>query len=132
MANMRDTKVGAIFVQEVTIPFGFLNGVWIYVGVNPKAEVLKTFAWIAERFAPNFQFGLVFLLIPILTTIFYVVVSLVVGGWLGLIAVGFAYLAGLTILTGSLLGIVFFILAIILGFLAPILQDQKSRSRDFY
>ena len=129
---MRDGKIGAIFVQEIVIPFGFLNGVWIYIGVNPKAEVLKAFSLIVQTFAPNSQFGLVFWLIPILTTIFYVLVSLLFGGWLGLIAVGLAYLAGLTILTGSFLGIVFFILAIILGFLAPIVRSQRSRSPDFY
>jgi uncharacterized membrane protein YccF (DUF307 family) len=71
-------------------------------------------------------------MIPILTTVLYVVVSLLIGSWLCLIAVGLAFLAGLTILTIPLLGTFLFILAVILGFLAPVVRSQESRFHDFY
>ena len=122
-------RIGAIFVQEIVLPFGFLNGIWISIGVNPKTEVLKTLSWIVEAFAPDSQFGLIFWLIPILTSILYVLASFLVGSWLGLIAVGLAFLAGLTILTIPLLGTLLFILAVVLGFFAPIMRDGRREER---
>lgn len=129
MLTQVSQRIGAIFVQEIVLPFGFLSGIWISIGVNPKTEVLKALSWIVDTFAPDSQFGLVFWVIPVLTTILYVVVSFLVGSWPGLIAVGLAFLAGLTILTIPLLGTFLFILAVVLGFFAPTMRDGRREER---
>ena len=41
---MSKGNVGEVFVQEFVVGFGFLSGLWIYAGVDPTAEILKSFS----------------------------------------------------------------------------------------
>ena len=72
--------VGLIFVQEFVILFGFLNGLWIHIGVNPETEI-----WIGV----------------LILTIAPIWASYVIGKWLGLIAVFLAFIGGIFIDTIS-------------------------------
>jgi hypothetical protein len=46
-------KIGVIFVQEFVLGFGFLSGLWVHVGIDSEAEILKAFSSIIQALAPN-------------------------------------------------------------------------------
>ncbi len=111
---MNSGNIALSFVQEFVIGFGFLSGLWIYVGVDPETEVVKAFASAVHQIAPGYSF--LFWLIPVVTTIGSWLGSYFIGGWLRVIAVLFAFGGG--ILIGSF-GIWLLIAGIVLGFLVP-------------
>jgi len=109
------------FIQEFVLGFGFLSGLWIYVGVNPETEIFKALLSVITALNPDHGLGFLFWLIPILVLLLSLVGTFFIGGWVGLIAVGVAFLAG--ILIGNTLGIILLGLALVLGFIAPNLES---------
>lgn len=106
---MAAEDLGKSFVQEFVIGFGFLSGLWIHVGINPETEIIKAFSSITPSLA--------FWIIPVITTLGSLVGSYFLGGWLGLIAVGLAFIGG--IFFSSNLGVICLILGVLIGFAAP-------------
>ena len=105
---------GRAFVKEFVLGFGFISGLWIYIGINPETEILKTFAEIAHQLDPNS--GFIFWLIPFLMLIASTIGTFALGGKIGVVAVFLAFMGGVFI--GSF-GIWILIPAILLGLLAP-------------
>lgn len=117
-------KIGEIFVQEFVLGFGFLSGFWIHVGIDPESEVLKALSAIIQTLAPNSRFSLLFWVIPIASTIFSIIFTYLLGGWIGLIAVVLAFLGGVFI--ESSVGVILLIVAILLGMFAPSTKERQN------
>ena len=114
---MAAEDIGKSFVQEFVIGFGFLSGLWIYAGVNPETEIIKAFSSVIKELSPNPMYSFMFWIIPIIATLASIGGSYALGGWVGLIAVIFAFVGGIFISTTF--GIIFLIVGIALGFAAP-------------
>jgi hypothetical protein len=118
-------NVGRAFVQEFVLGLGFLSGLWIYVGVDPKAEIFKIFYNIIQSISPNPLYSFLFWFIPALLTVIAVVGAYRTGGVLGIAAVVLAFFAGLLINTPT--AIILLLAAIIAGFAAPFLTRISRR-----
>ena len=105
------TMTTKIFIQELVVGFGFLNGLWIYSGANPEAEIIKSFA----ALVPD-SYSWIFWLFLVLSPIISLFVTYAIGGLLGIIAVVLAFVGGITI--ASSFGIWLLLAGIILGVLA--------------
>ncbi len=114
---MSAENIGKSFVNEFVIGFGFLSGLWIHVGVDPEAEVIKALSSIVLQLAPNPMYSFAFWIIPIIATLGALAGSYFMGGWLGLISVGLAFLGGIFISSGF--GVFCLIIGVLLGFIAP-------------
>ena len=105
-------RVARGFVQEFVIGFGFLNGIWIHVGINPETEIIRAFSQVIQAISPSSGYSLLFWILPIILTISLIAGAYFNGGWPGLIAVALALLAGILL---NPFGIFLLIIAIILG-----------------
>lgn len=109
----------AIFLKEFVVLFGFLNGVWVAVGLNPGATLLETmqgflFALTGGSGALEF----VFALLPTILLALMIYLILRKGGWLGLVAVVCAFLGGMQIVTAPRVSFVLLLVAMGLGWVA--------------
>ena len=112
-----------VFVQEFVLLFGFLSGYWIYAGVNPETEILKAFLEVIVELAPSIAPGvsLISWMIPIVLIIGCISTSLAVGGWIGLLAVGLAFVGGLMI---ESIGVYLLLIAILIGLFATSAKES--------
>jgi hypothetical protein len=111
-------KMGLAFVQELVVGFGFLNGLWICVGVNPESEILGVFLTVGKTLMPQFSglWTLEFFLIEAVSIAVPTGVSFVTGGWVGILAVALAFIGGTLIRS---IGVYLLIIALVLGLFAP-------------
>ena len=109
--------IGKSFVQEFVLGFGFLSGLWIHVGIDPETEIIKALSSVVQQLAPNPIYSFAFWIIPIIATLVALAGSYFLGSWLGLIAVGLAFLGGIFISSGF--GVFCLVIGVILGFVAP-------------
>ncbi len=105
------------FLKEAIIGFGFLSGLWVKLGFDPGTFVRNLLEEILLRADPAHEkiIVLAFTYIPLLITIFAVLLIYRRAGWFGFIATGLAYLAGLVL---SIYSIPLLIGALIIGFFA--------------
>jgi len=101
-----------IVLQEIIITFGFLNGLWIYTGINPETEILKAFTSLFPE-----QSSFLFWVIEILLIIIPIVIAFSISKWFGLIAVFLAFLGGVFIESW---GIWALIVAYLMGLYTPV------------
>ena len=116
---------GEIFVQEFVLGFGFLGGLFAWVGVDPEEEILKG---LLRAFFPNNEsmISIVLVLFVLLSVFISILGTLAVGGKLGLLAVALAWISGFTMPLGNswtVVGAAFLIAALIIG---PLACEQKS------
>ena len=107
-----------VFLKEFVVLFGFLNGVWVAVGVNPGATLLR----VAEGYFENLLSGrlveTLFALVPLLFLVAMLVIIFRKGGWLGLAAVALAFMAGVSILSAPATSLLLLLVAFAAGFVA--------------
>jgi len=108
---------GQVFVQEFVLGFGFLGGLFSWVGIDPDEEVLRT---LLRAFFPNSELmiSVVILSVVLISTVLSILGTLSIAGKLGLLVVACAWVAGFTMLMGgslSLLGALLLIAALIVG-----------------
>ena len=115
---MSKRNSGTIFVQEFVIGLGFLSGLWIYAGIDPTAEIVKSLSLIVPEMS-----GLLWFLV-ITSTIISIWGAFYMGGKLGLVAVFLAFLGG--IFAGSW-GILLLMIGMILGPIAVTQSKVKYR-----
>jgi hypothetical protein len=111
---MSERKTGEIFVQEFVIGLGFLSGLWIYAGVDPTAEIVRSLSMIVPEWS-----WLLWLLV-VAGTVGSIAAAYRMGGIFGLITVFLAFLGG--ILISSSAGVFLVVIAVILG---PIAAKQS-------
>lgn len=107
------------FLKEFVVLFGFLNGVWIAVGVNPGQEFLGIVRGIVESLAGgNGVVDFLFTAIPLLLLVGALVAIARRGGWLGFAAVALGFLSGLQVVAAPRLSLVLLLAALGLGWIA--------------
>lgn len=94
-------------LQELILLFGFLNGLWIYAGVNPDTEILKAFTDLVPEMSSE-----LFWIVVLISTVVPVWVTWVISKWLGLLAVLLAFVGGVFI---ESFGIWCLVVAVIMG-----------------
>ncbi|PIN72142.1 hypothetical protein COT48_01665 [Candidatus Woesearchaeota archaeon CG08_land_8_20_14_0_20_47_9] len=101
------SKVAERFVKEFVVLFGFLNGIWIAIGVNPEAEVFKAFRLAVEALNPTPGLSILFTLVPVLITIATLFGAYSLGKWISIGAVLCGFIGGLLILINPIIAILF-------------------------
>lgn len=117
-----DKKV-EYFINEFVIGLGFLSGLWIAVGIDPLAEVFKALATILNTLNPDSGFGFLFFVIPIIILICSILGTYVLGGGLGLVAVGCGFFGGLLILISPIISAILLVLGMGVGIAAVNLRS---------
>lgn len=115
------TTTGERFVQECVIGFGFLNGIFFAVGVDPEGMLIQSLINLLSKLNPD-SVGLLAAVFAIVSVLFLVMMiwgAYNTGGVLGLFAVLLAFFGGVILLTFAAVGMVLLIVAVILGFIAP-------------
>ncbi|GIU70192.1 MAG: hypothetical protein KatS3mg002_1428 [Candidatus Woesearchaeota archaeon] len=106
-------------VKNLVIGFGFLNGVWFSIGINPEDEIITFIQPILSKLHP--WINILFIILPGLLLIgtFYTLFSIYKkGGIFGSLAVLIAFIAGAIILTNYILTIILLIISLIIGKIA--------------
>lgn len=107
-----------MFLKESVILFGFLNGLFLALGVNPGAELLEVLRGIVERLASGQAVTLFFTLLPLALVALMLYLIYKRGGWLGFVAVGVAFVAGLWLLSAPAASFFLLLAALGLGIVA--------------
>lgn len=107
-----------VFLKEFVVLFGFLNGVWFAVGVNPGAELLEVLLGMGEGLVSGsfLEFAATFVPLALLGVMLVLIHRK--GGWLGFAAVGLAFLAGLQVTSSPRVMAVLLLAAVGLGYWA--------------
>lgn len=121
---MNASKGLPYFVRVIVLGFGFFSGLWIAVGVDPEIELIKAFAGWAN--STKAGLGELFWMIPIFSSAASVFAAYTIGGWIGLLAVGFAFFGGLMIIYWAIPALFFIIIAVILGMIASKRKTKKD------
>jgi hypothetical protein len=112
-------KRARLFLKESVILFGFLNGLFLAIGVNPGRTVLAVLIEISDSLTGgNGTVRLVLTLLPLALLGFALYLIHKRAGWWGFVAVGLAFLAGLWLLADPAAGVVLLLGAVGLGYLA--------------
>jgi len=116
------TTKSDIFLQEFVLGFGFLGGLFTWVGVDPEEEVVRALLRVA---IPNNEIliSLVIVLSILVSTVVGILGTWKMAGLLGLFVVGMAWVSGFIIAVNSLTlwGTLLLIVVAILG---PIVCDN--------
>ena len=117
---------GEVFVQEFVLGFGFLGGLFTWVGIDPEEEILRA---LLMAFLPNNELMISFVIfsIGLISTIGSILGTLAMGGKWGLLIVAFAWIAGFIMPIGSSLSVLGAFLLIVTMILGPIVCE-RSRS----
>lgn len=108
-----------LFLRESVILFGFLNGLFLSLGVNPAATVLGVLAGTLESLVgQNGWLRLALTLAPLALLAFALYLIHKRAGWLGFVAVGIAFLAGLWLIPDPVTGTLLLVGALGVGWLA--------------
>lgn len=111
-------KRASKFLREAVVLFGFLNGVWLAVGVNPGQRLLAVLQGIVERLTGNEWIPFLFTLLPLLLLLAMLVFIARRGGVLGFVAVGLAFVAGLNVIAAPLTALALLVAAALVGWFA--------------
>ena len=105
------------FTRVYIIGVGFLSGLFIGIGVNPEAEIIKAFLEIIEAYSPGLAILLkvILILLGLYGTIQSWKSAYKRRGLLGIIAVALAFLGGLLLGLNIATGIWLLIVAILIG-----------------
>ena len=114
----KKAQAGQVTLREIIIGFGFLEGLWLAVGINPEAEILKAFTEVLVDLGTGAGYVFLLKILPILIFIGTLALIYSLGGKLGLIAVGCAFLGGLLILVTPILSVILIIVALVIGSIA--------------
>jgi hypothetical protein len=111
-------NVGEYFVQEFVIGLGLLGD----IGVDPEGEILKVLNQAIKAINPSVDFTWMIIIFSILIMIGAIIGAFVMGGWVGIVAVVFAFVGG--ILINHQFGVWMIVIGILVGLAAPSLKDK--------
>jgi len=118
---MRDRHMArrtAVFLREFVVLFGFLNGVWLAVGVNPGRELLGVARGVVETFVRAQAVEVAFVLLPIALLVASLWLIHRRAGWLGFLAVGLAFVGGAVLLSSATLSFLLLVAGLGVGVVA--------------
>lgn len=121
---MKNNKSGKYFVQQFVLGFGFLSGLWIHIGFDPKTAFLSFLSGLLQQVWPNPLYSVGFWIIPVISVALSLFWAFHTGGLFGLIAVTLAFISGIFI--NFILAWWILILAIIIGLIAPFLHKKAK------
>lgn len=108
-----------VFLKESVVLFGFLNGLFVGIGVNPAATILGVVEESLVSLAGgNGYVQLALTLLPLILLAFALYMIWRRGGWLGFVAVACAFLAGLWLLAAPVTATVMLAASFLLGYIA--------------
>ena len=125
------SDIAKYFIDELVVGFGFLNGVWIALGVNPITEILNTFDLMLKTLNPESGLGLLPYLLQFLILIISIAMTYLVGGKLGFVAVGCSFIGGLLVLAVPLIAGILLLCGLGLGLVA-VATAGSTRSDEAY
>ena len=106
------------FLREAVVLFGFLNGVWLAIGVNPGQRLLEVLEAIVERLTSNEWVPFLFTIVPIVLVAAMLVFIAKRGGVLGFVAVGLAFVSGLNVIVAPVTALALLVAAALVGWFA--------------
>jgi len=112
-------KKSRTYIWRFVIGLGFLSGLWTAIGIDPQAVIFGVLGNLVDTVYSDPAIRSLFLILPTILLILSILGAYTRGRLLGLISVILAYLAGLFILVSTVTALVFFGVAIIIGYLAP-------------
>jgi hypothetical protein len=112
-------KKSRTYIWQFVIGLGFLSGLWTAIGIDPQAIIVGVLGNLADTVYSDPAIRSLFLILPTILLFLSILGAYTRGRLLGLISVILAYLAGLFILVSTVTALVFFGVAIIIGYLAP-------------
>jgi len=112
-------KKSRTYIWQFVIGLGFLSGLWTATGIDPQAVIVGVLGNLVDTVYSDPAIRSLFLILPTILLILSILGAYTRGRLLGLISVILAYLAGLFILVSTVTALVFFGVAIIIGYLAP-------------
>jgi hypothetical protein len=107
-----------VFFREFIVGLGFISGFWIALGVNPEAIIFESLRTVMETLNPDSGFSFMFTLFPLLLTIGSVVGAYAMGGKIGMIAIGIAFVGGLLLISAPLFSVILMVIAMMIGSVA--------------
>lgn len=108
-----------LFLRESVILFGFLNGLFLSLGVNPARTILGVVQEMTDSLTGgNGALRLALTILPLALLLLMLVLIHRRAGWLGFLAVGLAFLAGLWLLAAPTIALVVLLAALGLGIVA--------------
>ena len=102
-------------LRELIIGFGFLEGIWLAVGVNPEGEIINALTSVLVDLNISFIYILILKIIPVLAFIGTLFFIYALGRVLGLLAVASSFIGGLFIVSKPIIGIIFLFIGLGLG-----------------
>jgi hypothetical protein len=112
-------KKSRTYIWQFVIGLGFLSGLWTAIGIDPQAVIVGVLGNLVDTVYSDPAIRFLFLILPTILLFLSILGAYTRGRLLGLISVILAYLAGLFILVSTVTALVFFGVAIIIGYLAP-------------
>ena len=112
-------KKSRTYIWQFVIGLGFLSGLWTAIGIDPQAVIVGVLGNLVDTVYSDPAIRSLFLILPTILLFLSILGAYTRGRLLGLISVILAYLAGLFILVSTVTALVFFGVAIIIGYLAP-------------
>lgn len=112
-------KKSRTYIWQFVIGLGFLSGLWTAIGIDPQAVIVGVLGNLVDSVYSDPAIRSLFLILPTILLFLSILGAYTRGRLLGLISVILAYLAGLFILVSAATALVFFGVAIIIGYLAP-------------
>ena len=104
-----------ITLKEFIIGFGFVEGLWLTVGINPKAEISKALIQLLINLRIESGYIFLFKILPILVLIGTLWSIYNLSKLYGLIVVFLAFIGGLLILVSPIFSIILLVILLILG-----------------
>ncbi|HUR69923.1 MAG TPA: hypothetical protein VM370_11815 [Candidatus Thermoplasmatota archaeon] len=108
-----------LFLRESVILFGFLNGLFLALGVDPGGTLLSVLGEILDSLTGgNGWVRLVLTVLPLALLAFALYTIHKRAGWLGFVPVGLAFLSGLWLLAQPVTAFALLAAALGIGYLA--------------
>jgi hypothetical protein len=92
------------WAKKFIVGFGFLNGLWFAIGIDPQAALFKALVPAIALISP--ELAKWFIIIPTILTVLTFVYVLYRGKLLGALAVGMGFVGGFLISTSPVFGLI--------------------------
>ena len=118
MKNKKNRTITKKAAKELIVGFGFLSGLWLAIGIDPEAEIFKFLNDFLTSISAPSQIIFFLQILPTALFIFSIISIYKKGGIPGFIAVGLAFLGGLSVLLNPLYSAILLVIALILGLMS--------------